>query len=97
MIALTTPFAALIAVGDDPAATANIVRRTAACGRPRVAPLSGADWRAFPDGTGGRDDLAGGPAAVRAAAPCWTVDTRMPGLDAVAARRVRRHRREGVR
>jgi len=90
--------AALDAAGDDPAAVADIVRRTAiaAYGRARVAPLAGADWLAFLDGTGG-GGFAEGPGAALAAAPYRADGARVAGLGAVAARWVRRHRREGVR
>ena len=89
--------AALADAGDDPAAIADIVRRTAlaAYGRTEVASLYGAAWLAFLDRTGGGDGFTEGPGAVLAVSPYRVDPERVPGLGELAARWVRRHGRHG--
>lgn len=86
--------AELASAGDDPAAVAAILRRTAlaAWPRTRVASLRGGEWLRFLDSTGG-DGFTDGPGAVLARAPYRTAGP-TPGLGALAARWVRRHRVE---
>jgi hypothetical protein len=87
--------AELDAAGDDPVAIADILRRTAlaAWPRERVASLSGADWLRFLDATGGGGGFADGPGAALAGAPYRSdAAAPAPGLGALAARWVRRHR-----
>jgi hypothetical protein len=86
--------AELAAAGDDPARIAEILRRTAlaAWPRERVASLTGRDWLAFLDATGG--GFAEGPGAALAVAPYRREGAPVPGLGQVAARWVRRHRVE---
>lgn len=84
---------ALSAAGDDPAAVADILRRTAlaAWPRERVASLTGLDWLHFLDATGG-DGFADGPGRALAEAPYRTEHAPVPGLGDAAAHWVRRHR-----
>ena len=89
--------AELDAAGDDPAAIADILRRTAlaAWRRERVASLSGADWLRFLDATGGGGGFVDGPGAALATAPYRSdAAAPAPGLAVLAARWVRRHRAE---
>ena len=86
----------LSAAGDDGAAVAAILRRTALAAYPRerVASLAGAEWLAFLDRTGGEGaGFSSGPRACLAAAPYRDGDAAVPGLGAAAARWVRRHER----
>ncbi|HMQ95081.1 MAG TPA: DUF4381 domain-containing protein [Amaricoccus sp.] len=87
--------AELAAAGDDPVAIAGILRRTAlaAWPRERVASLTGRDWLAFLDATGG-GGFAGGPGAALAVAPYRDDAVPVPGLGEAAALWVRRHRVE---
>ena len=81
--------------GDDGPAIAAILRRTALATYPRarVASLSGTDWLAFLDRTGGaRTDFRSGPGAALATAPYRKGDGAIPGVGALAARWARRHR-----
>ncbi len=84
---------ALEAAGDDAAAVAEILRRTALAAYPRtrVASLSGSDWLAFLDKTGGDGGFAGGPGQALTRAPYRGEGERAQGLGALAARWVRRH------
>ena len=83
--------------GDDPAAIAEVLRRAAlaAWPRERVAGLSGGDWLAFLDATGGGgfSDASG---QVLAQAPYGRSAGPLPGLRDLAARWVRRHRTEAA-
>lgn len=84
--------AELDAAGDDPAAIAAILRRTALAAWPReeVASLSGEEWLAFLDSTGD-GGFAGGPGAALLAGP-YRQTGPAPGLGDLAARWIRRHR-----
>ncbi len=79
--------------GEDPAATAAILRRAALCAYPRekVASLAGADWLAFLDrkfpGTG----FADGPGQVFATAP-YRASPPDPKAAALARTWIKRHR-----
>ena len=86
--------ALLTEAGDDPTAIAMILKRTAlvAYPRARVAGLSGDAWVAFLDHTGGTATFGSGPGAALAVAPYSETDRDVPGLGAVAARWVRRHK-----
>jgi hypothetical protein len=87
--------AELAAAGDDPARVAEILRRAAlaAWPRERVGSLTGREWLAFLDATGGTGFVAG-PGAALVEAPYRRGDSPVPGLGEVAARWVRRHRVE---
>ncbi|QDL90406.1 DUF4381 domain-containing protein [Paroceanicella profunda] len=87
--------AELAAAGDDPARIAGILRRTAlaAWPRTRVASLTGPDWLAFLDATGGTG-FVDGPGAALARAPYRDGQAPVPGLGDLAAGWVRRHRVE---
>lgn len=89
--------AALDRAGDDPAAIAAILRRTAlaAWPRERVAGLAGAEWLRFLDATGGAGAFSEPPGDALARAP-YAEHAPVPGLKAVAARWVRRHRPEAA-
>ncbi|SDW07571.1 protein of unknown function [Albimonas donghaensis] len=89
--------AALARAGDDPAAVAAILRRTALVAYPReqVAGLHGAAWLRFLDetaGAGAGGGLSDGPGAALIAAPYAPGPHAVPGLGAAAADWVRRHR-----
>ena len=87
--------AELAGAGDDPAAIAPILRRTALAAWPRdeIADLAGGDWLAFLDRTGGRSGFTDGPGAALATAPFRPEATpSAPGLGDLAARWVRDHR-----
>lgn len=87
--------ALLTRAGDDGASVAAILRRTALAAYPRdrVASLSGAEWLAFLDRTGGgKTGFASGPGAALTAAPYRDGDRTIPGLGSLAARWVRRHK-----
>jgi Domain of unknown function (DUF4381) len=87
--------AGLDAAGNDPAAIADILRRTAlaAWPRDRVASLSGVDWLRFLDATGRGGGFVDGPGTALASAPYRSdAAAPTPGLGALAARWVRRHR-----
>ena len=85
----------LAQVGEDPAAIANVLRRTALAAYPRaeVAGLSGPDWLAFLDRTFPATGFADGKGEVFAVAPFQTQPS-----DPVAAKLardwVRGHRRD---
>ncbi len=83
--------------GDDPAAIAEILRRAAlaAWPRERVASLSGRDWLAFLDATGG-GGFREGPGRALARAPYRGDPGPVPGLRDLAARWIRRHRTEAA-
>lgn len=85
--------AELALAGDDPAAVAAILRRTAlaAWPRERVASLCGRAWLDFLDATGD-GGFAEGPGAELAAAPYRAGDRPVPGLGKIASDWVRRHR-----
>lgn len=85
--------AELEGAGDDPAAIADILRRTALAAWPReqVAGLSGRDWLAFLDATGG-GGFCDGPGRLLAQAPYREDAGTAPGLHDLAVRWVRRHR-----
>jgi hypothetical protein len=87
--------AALDAAGDDPAAIAQILRRTALAAWPRreVAHLTGTAWLAFLDATAGDGAFTGGPGRALLEAP-YRPDAAVPvpGLRELAARWIRRHR-----
>jgi hypothetical protein len=85
--------AELNAAGDDPAAIADVLRRTAlaAWPRERVASLSGRAWLQFLDATGG-GGFADGPGDALLAAPYREDAAPAPGLRDLAARWIRRHK-----
>jgi hypothetical protein len=87
--------AELAAAGDDPATIAEILRRTAlaAWPRERVASLTGHDWLAFLDATGG-SGFTDGLGAALAVAPYRDGRATVAGLGEIAASWVRRHRVE---
>ncbi|MCA0873043.1 DUF4381 domain-containing protein [Seohaeicola saemankumensis] len=89
--------AALKLADDDPAAIAAILRRTALAAYPRqaVASLSGADWLAFLDRTGGSDSFCSGPGQALAEAPYHPVGP-VGALTETAALWIRRHDRAAV-
>lgn len=86
-------FAELAAAGDDPALVADILRRTAlaAWPRARVASLTGRDWLAFLEATGG-DGFSDGIGRALADGPYRGRPAPVPGLGDIAANWVRRHR-----
>lgn len=87
--------AELGAVGNDPAAIAAILRRTALAAWPReqVAALTGRDWLGFLDRTGGGGGFSDGPGALLLAAPYQGAPLHAaPDLRDLAARWIRRHR-----
>ena len=86
--------AALAAAGDDPAAIADILRRTALVGFPRaqVAGLHGAGWLGFLDKTGSNTGFSGsdaGQALIMAPYTPQSPDARLPAL---AAEWIKSHR-----
>lgn len=85
---------ALAAAGQDAAALAAILRRTALAAYPRaeVAGLSGEAWLAFLDDTGGTRDFRHGPGAVLARAPYDGTAVAPPDVVAAAERWITRHR-----
>ena len=85
---------AIAAAGDDPAALAAILRRTALVAFPRreVAGLYGDAWLAFLDRAYGGAEFTRGPGRVLATAP-WAPGTDAAGLAPLVATWVRRHRR----
>lgn len=86
--------AQIAAVGDEPAALAEILRRTALSVFPReeVAGLYGEDWLAFLDRTYGGTAFREGPGRILAAAP-YAPGPGAADLTPLAAEWVRRHRR----
>ncbi len=86
----------LAAAGDDPAAIATILRRVAlaAWPRERVASLHGTQWLQFLDRSGG-GGFVDGPGTALVDAP-YRPRASAPGLGALAARWVRRHRVEAA-
>lgn len=85
--------AELSGVGDDPLPIANILRRTALAvwPRERVAGLTGPDWLAFLDTSGGGESFTSGPGRALADAQYRTGHTPVPGLGEAAKRWVRKH------
>lgn len=85
--------AELTAAGDNPAAIALVVRRTALAAWPRgdVASLAGEDWLRFLDTSGGCEDFRRGAGRALVEAP-FRGGRPPAGLAEVAARWVRRHR-----
>ncbi|MCE8517269.1 DUF4381 domain-containing protein [Ruegeria pomeroyi] len=89
--------AALARAGGDPVAIAEVLRRTALVAFPRheVAGLSGTEWLVFLDRTGGGGTaFTQGPGQALASAPYRSGSTAPSGLADLAARWIRRHRRE---
>ncbi|MCW3782014.1 DUF4381 domain-containing protein [Defluviimonas salinarum] len=86
-----TALAALATAGNDPAAIAAILRRTALAAYPRreVAGLAGPDWVAFLNATGGFPEALG-PALIRAP---YAREAGAADLRAAAIRWIRGHRR----
>mgnify|MGYP003677200579 CR=1 FL=1 len=83
--------------GDDPAAIATVLRRTALSGFPReaVAGLYGSAWLAFLDGVAEHVQFAGSEAgAVLTKAP-YTPQSPHKDLPAMAETWIRTHRRQG--
>lgn len=82
-------------LGDDPAALAAVLRRTALAAYPRAmaAGLHGDAWLGFLDQTYGGTDFRNGPGRAVAIAPYGPTQA-APGLAALAARWVRAHRRQ---
>ncbi|BCH20581.1 hypothetical protein MesoLjLc_03580 [Mesorhizobium sp. L-8-10] len=87
----------LEAAGDDPAAIAEILRRTALAAYPRrnVAGLAGDGWLSFLDAQVSGRDFLEGPGRVVASAPYRTMP-KEPALYAVARNWILRHRPEGT-
>jgi hypothetical protein len=87
--------AELDGAGDDPAAIAEILRRTAlaAWRREHVAGLYGDTWLLFLDRSGG-GGFVDGPGKVIAKAPYRGGIAPVPGLRELAARWIRQHRVE---
>lgn len=85
--------AELATAGEDPAAIALVLRRTALAAWPRaeVAGLSGEAWLAFLDRSGGQPGFVEGPGRALLDAP-YRSGPPQPGLAPLAARWVRRHR-----
>ena len=90
--------AALQAAGPDPAAIAGILRRSALAAFPRVdvASLSGPDWLAFLDRTGGGTAFREGDGQVISQAPYAGHLTETPDLTRIAEHWIRSHRTEGA-
>jgi hypothetical protein len=86
--------AELDAAGDDPAAIAAILRRTAlaAWPRERVAGLTGPDWLRFLDATGGGDGFETGAGQALTFATYSVAPGPTPGLAELAGHWIRRHR-----
>lgn len=85
---------ALKAAGEDPVAIAEVLRRAALAAFPRseVAGLSGDDWLAFLDETGGCADFLHGQGRVLALAPYRSPGQKAEALPRIAAQWVRNHR-----
>ncbi len=85
----------LAQAGDDPAAVADVLRRTALAAWPRskVAGLTGGDWLAFLDATGD-GGFSDGPGRSIVHAPYGLGARPVPGLGEAAKRWVRRHKVE---
>ncbi|MDA7963979.1 DUF4381 domain-containing protein [Ruegeria sp.] len=90
--------AALRAAGSDPVAIAGILRRCALAAFPRmdVASLSGPDWLAFLDHTGGGTAFREGEGQVISLAPYTGQSPDAPDLTRIAEHWIRSHRPEGV-
>ncbi|MBK0326376.1 DUF4381 domain-containing protein [Rhodobacteraceae bacterium F11138] len=84
---------ALQAAGEDPAAIAAVLRRTALMAFPRsqIAGLTGANWLAFLDRTMSGNGFSQGPGQVLAQAPYRDCDPQ-PGLSNLAKDWIMRHR-----
>jgi len=92
--------AELETAGDDPAAIAVILRRTALAAWPRqdVASLHGADWLHFLDTTSSGAGFIDGPGSALVGAPYRSATAApVPDLGALAVRWVRCHRVEAHR
>jgi hypothetical protein len=87
--------AELDAAGDDPAAIAAVVRRTALAAWPRddVASLTGEAWLAFLDRTGGDGDFSSASGRAMLSAPYQRAASEPDeGLGRLAGQWIRRHR-----
>lgn len=85
---------ALAKAGDDPAAISDVLKRTALAGFPRenVASLSGSDWLEFLDRTLQSQQFSTGHGAKMATA-AYQPHSPEPGLNALAATWIRKHKR----
>ncbi|MEL0438006.1 DUF4381 domain-containing protein [Phycobacter sp. K97] len=85
---------ALKEAGQDPTAIAEVLRRAALAAFPRrdIASLSGEDWLAFLDQTGGCTDFRHGPGRALAFAPYQSPGQQPEALPRIAAQWVRNHR-----
>ena len=82
------------ACGDNPVKIADILRRTALVAFPRenVASLTGTDWLAFLDRTGGEGEFEKGVGKIILFAPYQSRPMEAaPGLQELAAKWIRRH------